>query len=331
MYTNEGSTISGLNQLDHNIINNLQQSRNIQNSNQMINNFIQNNSNTNQPLSQNMNISNSYNINSSSHELPFIQRLISPHSPNQQMINFDSFPKINLQIPSMLSPGEIALMNETPYLEPNIDIYVHHTLITPPNLRTQNQTSGITTTSNQNSVGTNTLNILNPNPIPNINQNQINQNIAINNPLINSNLLNINNQTTFINPNPQNTNQTNENVSQNSNDLIQNLLNNNLNTSHNSGTNTLSNLGNINQNQSDNNQNQNQNGLINNLLENLMNIIGQSHNRRGSVGSDTSNNSNASRLNTNFTNNLNTLNNNLNNLNNSTSKLITFILISRNQ
>ena len=73
-----------------------------------------------------------YNLVSSSSELPFIQRLnhtstnqTNTNNVNTNQNNFDSFPKINLQVPSMLSPGEVGMMNGyNTYSEPNIDMYI---------------------------------------------------------------------------------------------------------------------------------------------------------------------------------------------------------------
>ncbi len=66
----------------------------------------------------------------------------------QQRIN-DSLPKINLQVPAMMSMAEVALVNGYNYNDTNnIDIYVH-TISTP--LRTNNQESTNFTSNNQTS------------------------------------------------------------------------------------------------------------------------------------------------------------------------------------
>lgn len=201
MYTNEGSTFSGFNnpnsQYDQNVINNLQQNnrsitntQNILNSNQMVNNYttMQNTAQTvNQPNIHSS--SNNYQIQSSSNELPFIQRLhntmhmnsssnLTGNNTSNNTNNFEGFPRINLQVPSMLSPGEVAMINGiNPYNEPNIDIYVH-TLVAPSNIQLN---QGNTGTSNTNSISTNTNNNLMSNTL--LTNNNSNSNIFAGNNL----------------------------------------------------------------------------------------------------------------------------------------------------
>lgn len=305
MYTNEGSTISGFNNLmyEQNIAHNLQNNRgNIQNSNQMISNYHQNNNNSinNQininstSTTQNNNI-NAYNINSTS-ELPNIQKhtgttnqninsnnnINNNNSLNQN--NFDTYPKINLQVSSMLSPGEVMMLNGyNTYTEPNVDILVH-TVVSPS---TQNGVSNnqnvqsSTTTTNNNRLNVNNTN-LNQRVSQNTNQNS---NTSYLSSILNSNT---HNNSTINNPN--NVVNNNNNTLENNNELINNLNNNNTINSNNLNNNTI--------NTTTNNQNTDQQtGVrINNLLENLISIIGS--NRRGSTASDTSNTSN-SRININ--------------------------------
>ena len=224
MYTNEGSTFSGVNYNLHHesnsgIINNLQNRGNILNSNQMVNNYTnvqgmqaqipQNTSNTvnvsqsqtTHNHSQSSQILNSQ-TNISSSELPFINRLQANNmlnnnnthtqishvngqinsNSNQNVTNgvqlnqFESFPKINLQVPSMLSPGEVVMYNGyNSYLEPNIDIYVH-TLVSSNN-STNNYVNTNTQSINSNNSNTNPLLLNNILPVSNT-QNTNNSNIT---------------------------------------------------------------------------------------------------------------------------------------------------------
>ena len=98
-------------------------SKNTINANTNSNN---NNSNTNNNINNNNSNPFSrphYFINSSNSELPFIQRLIFNNNMHQNYINninlnnnyqnpFDTFPKINLQIPPLLSPNQNSLIQQ---------------------------------------------------------------------------------------------------------------------------------------------------------------------------------------------------------------------------
>ena len=146
MLTNESNSIlSGLTsnfkfRQDKDILNNLRPitrnnnlSRiNINNINQNNNNNINNIKTINKNNINNNNINNQINnntsqfsrphyiINSSNAELPFIQRLNFNNNMHQNYINnnsnsqnpFDLFPKINLQIPPLLSPNQNSLIQQ---------------------------------------------------------------------------------------------------------------------------------------------------------------------------------------------------------------------------
>ena len=146
MLTNESNSIlSGLTsnfkfRQDKDILNNLRQitrNNNLsrininninQNNNNNINNIktinknnINNNNNNNQINNNTSQFSRPhYIINSSNAELPFIQRLNFNNNMHQNYINnnsnsqnpFDLFPKINLQIPPLLSPNQNSLIQQ---------------------------------------------------------------------------------------------------------------------------------------------------------------------------------------------------------------------------
>jgi len=314
MYTNESSSITGLagHQLEHNLLQNIR--GNIQNSNQLIRNYNLNNpnissnvnySNTGNNPQQNQTTShNQYNIGGSSAELPFIQRLQNSHNQgvSNQTAFSDSLPKINLQVPSLLSPGESLIQNGyNPFPEPNIDIYVH-TLVNPNQNSTtttnNNNTNNINTNISPNNISQNTTlnssrNLIDRNPFitNNLNQNQNLTSGGIQNSSLNS----------VINPNifP---NRSISNVNNSTRSSI-NLINQESETlpmisnpiTHQISSNTNYNTTNTQTNQSD---------IINNLLGNLINIIGSSGNRRGSTASDSSN---TSFQNHNTTSNLNSI------------------------
>ena len=78
-----------------------------------------------------------YSLSSSSSELPFIQRILGSFTQSDRIISQSSqvaliyekdylFPKINLQIPSILSSGEVLIMTGySPFADQNFDIYLH--------------------------------------------------------------------------------------------------------------------------------------------------------------------------------------------------------------
>ena len=165
---------------------------NINNTNNNINNNFNNNT-----ISTNINNNNAnqfsrphYLINSSNSELPFIQRLIFNNNMHQNYINslnltnsqniFDTFPKINLQIPPLLSPNQNSLVTQGGFnsLEEQNNIYLLNNHIFVDN-------------SNSNINNMNYINIINNNSVDR-NQNQ-NDNISEDNyepQYLNSNLNN---------------------------------------------------------------------------------------------------------------------------------------------
>ena len=142
-----------------------------------------------------------YDLSFSSIELPFVQRIIysytrsdriiSPSSPFYQVFsNKKLFPRVNLQVPTMLPPGEVIMMTGySPFPESNFDIYIH-TISVNPNNRNENE-------GNNNNENNNRNNNENNNIIRNIN------NIVNNNS--NSNPNNNPNNNTIVNQNGQNT------------------------------------------------------------------------------------------------------------------------------
>ena len=150
-----------------------------------------------------------YILSSSSEELPFIQRIISsytisdrivsPHSNIMQFImNRKFFPRVNLQISSLLSPGEVMMMTGfTPNNEPNFDIYVH-TIVSNPRRNSNN--------NNQLVVSGFSADYHNHQLIFEENINNTNNN---NNTITNNN--NTNNNNTNNNSNNNNTNNSNNN------------------------------------------------------------------------------------------------------------------------
>ena len=104
-------------------INNINQNNNnnINNIKAINKNNINNNNNNNQINNNTSQFSRPhYIINSSNAELPFIQRLNFNNNMHQNYINnnsnsqnpFDLFPKINLQIPPLLSPNQNSLIQQ---------------------------------------------------------------------------------------------------------------------------------------------------------------------------------------------------------------------------
>ena len=104
-------------------INNINQNNNnnINNIKTINKNNINNNNNNNQINNNTSQFSRPhYIINSSNAELPFIQRLNFNNNMHQNYINnnsnsqnpFDLFPKINLQIPPLLSPNQNSLIQQ---------------------------------------------------------------------------------------------------------------------------------------------------------------------------------------------------------------------------
>lgn len=133
-----------------------------------------------------------YNLSTSSFELPFIQRIHSSFTQgdriigqssqiNQIITNEVSFPKMNLQTPSLLSPGEVMLLTGyQPYSQSNFEVFVHATNQVvqqprPPQQDSQQQTQiQINSNSNQNTNSNNTITLSNENG--NFTQNNNNNN-----------------------------------------------------------------------------------------------------------------------------------------------------------
>ncbi len=293
IFTNEGSTVSGFNQMlflseQTNMNNNLQRNSGIINSNQMVNNYSINslNVNTNQTSSvTNPNLGNNGNSNLTSTNV-LINGNNNPNEGVNRTSNFntDSFPKINLQVSSMLSPGEVAMFNGYNGLfEPNIDIYVH-TLVS-------NNSNNINSNSNTNTSSVN--NILNTGSNPSTNVNSNNTGIQTVNTVNRVNQINITNSNTSNNVLSNNNNNNN---TTSSTTPIQNLSNfnnqifseNDLVENRREGS--ISNTGSVTNSANHPREGNSNSNNMNGLLENLMNMMGQR--RRGSVASDTSNNSN---------------------------------------
>ena len=132
-----------------------------------------------------------YDLSYSSIELPFVQRIIysytrsdriiSPSSPFYQIFsNRKLFPRVNLQIPTMLPPGEVIMMTGySPFPETNFDIFIHTISV---NSNNGNENNGNNNNENNNSnINENNNIIRNLNNIININNNPNNNNNNQNN------------------------------------------------------------------------------------------------------------------------------------------------------
>ena len=117
---NRNNNLSRININQNNNINNIK-TININKINNNINNNISNNNNQNNINNNTFQFSRPhYIINSSNAELPFIQRLNFNNNMHQNYVNninnnqnpFDKFPKINLQIPPLLSPNQNSLIQQ---------------------------------------------------------------------------------------------------------------------------------------------------------------------------------------------------------------------------
>ena len=110
-----------------------------------------------------------YDLSFSSYELPFIQRvvysytssdrIISPFSPFYQIFsNKKLFPRVNLQVPTMLPPGEVIMMTGySPFPETNLDIYIH--TIAPSNPNENRENNNHNSNNNSNNQENNNINI----------------------------------------------------------------------------------------------------------------------------------------------------------------------------
>ena len=113
-----------------------------------------------------------YDLSFSSPDLPFIQRIIysytlsdrimSPFSPFYQIFsNKKLFPRVNLQVPNILSSGEVMMMTGySPFSEPNYDIYIHTIAVNPNNNNNNesNSSNNNNNTSNNNNNNNNSSN-----------------------------------------------------------------------------------------------------------------------------------------------------------------------------
>ena len=144
-----------------------------------------------------------YDLSFSTVELPFIQRIIysytlsdriiSPFSPFYQIfVNKRLFPRVNLQIPTILPPGEVMMMTGySPFSETNFDIYIH-TIAVNPNNRNENGENNNDSNNNNNNNNSNNNNNNNNNII------NSNTNNSINNNTINNTNRNVNNSCSNI-------------------------------------------------------------------------------------------------------------------------------------
>ena len=125
-----------------------------------------------------------YDLSFSSIELPFIQRIIysytisdriiSPLSPFYQIFsNKKLFPRVNLQVPIILSPGEVMMMTGySPFSEPNFDVYIRTIAVSPnENNNNNNNINNINNSSNNNSNNNRNNNSNNNNNSENNNNN----------------------------------------------------------------------------------------------------------------------------------------------------------------
>jgi hypothetical protein len=309
IFTNEGSSVSGFNQMlflseQTNMINNLQRNSGIINSNQMVNNYSINvNSNQSSTTGTNQNYGGNSNLTTTNNLLLSANNNQNEGVNRTSNFNNDSFPKINLQVSSMLSPGEVAMFNGYNSLfEPNIDIYVHTLVSNNPGLNNNNLNNNLNNLNSSTNLASNI-------PVNNNNNNNNNNNVI--NISTNATQTQTQTQTQFqtqgnSHPHTANTNINENNLISNNgntgsassvqpiqslsnfnnqifneNDLVENRREGSI-----SNTGSVSNSANLPRDGNINSNNNNMNGL----LENLMSMMGQR--RRGSVTSDTSNNSN---------------------------------------
>ena len=111
-----------------------------------------------------------YDISFSSIELPFIQRIIysytladriiSPFSPFYQIFsNKKLFPRVVLQVPNILSSGEVMLMTGySPFPEQNYDIYIRTIAVSPNNNENNNRNNNNNNNNNSNNNSSNNNN-----------------------------------------------------------------------------------------------------------------------------------------------------------------------------
>ena len=124
-----------------------------------------------------------YDLSFSSIELPFIQRIvysytiadriISPFSPFYQIFsNKKLFPRVHLQVPNILSSGEVMMMTGySPFPEQNFDVYIRTIAVSPNNNENNNNSNNNNNNSNNNSNNNNSNNTNNNNSNNNNNNN----------------------------------------------------------------------------------------------------------------------------------------------------------------
>ena len=124
-----------------------------------------------------------YDLSFSSIELPFIQRIvysytiadriISPFSPFYQIFsNKRLFPRVHLQVPNILSSGEVMMMTGySPFPEQNFDVYIRTIAVSPNNNENNNNSNNNNNNSNNNSNNNNSNNTNNNNSNNNNNNN----------------------------------------------------------------------------------------------------------------------------------------------------------------
>ena len=98
----------------------------------------------------------------SSIELPFIQRIIYSYTISDRIISsFSPFyqifsnkkllPRVNLQVPIILSPGEVMMMTGySPFQEPNFDVYIRTIAVSPNENNNNNNNSNNNSNNNIN-------------------------------------------------------------------------------------------------------------------------------------------------------------------------------------
>ena len=103
-----------------------------------------------------------YDLSFSSIELPFIQRIIYSYTISDRIISsFSPFyqifsnkkllPRVNLQVPIILSPGEVMMMTGySPFQEPNFDVYIRTIAVSPNENNNNNNNSNNNSNNNIN-------------------------------------------------------------------------------------------------------------------------------------------------------------------------------------
>ena len=127
-----------------------------------------------------------YDLSFSSIELPFIQRIvysytiadriISPFSPFYQIFsNKKLFPRVHLQVPNILSSGEVMMMTGySPFPEQNFDVYIRTIAVSPNTNENSNNNSNNSNNNTSNNLNNNTTNNSNNNNTTNNSNNNNN-------------------------------------------------------------------------------------------------------------------------------------------------------------